>query len=111
MAMVNGKTATINRAKYFKPGVTDINSDQYELMNSKEEVMARYQEELKKSEQGNVVEPAVSKVDDTQTSKPSEKSVPLKKNITGRRRNVKSVIGSKSLSSSPKTKESKTDQC
>jgi hypothetical protein len=111
MAMVNGKTATINRAKYFKPGVTDINSDQYELMNSKEEVMARYQEELKKSEQGNVVEPAVSKVDDTQTSKPSEKSVPLKKKITGRRRNAKSVIGSKSLNSSPKTKESKTDQC
>lgn len=107
----NPKFKTINRVKYFKPGVKDPNTDQYELMNSKEEVMARYQEELKKSEQGNVVEPAVSKVDDTQTSKPSKKSVPLKKKITGRRRNVKSVIGSKSLSSSPKTKESKTDQC
>ena len=73
--------------------------------------MARYDEEMKKSEQGKVIPAAVSKVDDSKTSKSDEKSVPLKKKITGRRRNAKSVIGTKSVTSSAKTKESKTDQC
>ena len=111
LAVVNGKITTVNKARYFKPGVTSVDSDQYELMNSREEVMARYDKELNQSEQGKVVEPAVSKVDDTQTSKTSKKPVSLKKKITGRRRNAKSVIGTKSLNSSPKTKEPKTDEC
>ena len=111
LAVVDGKITTVNKAKYFKPGVTSVDSDQYELMNSREEVMARYDEEMKKSEQGKVIPAAVSKVDDSKTSKSDEKSVPLKKKITGRRRNAKSVIGTKSVTSSAKTKESKTDQC
>lgn len=107
----NSKYKTVRRAKYFKPGVTDVNSNQYELMNSLEEVMERYKKELNQAKQGEVAKPAVSKVDDSKTSKIAKKSVPLKRKVTGRRRNVKSVIGPKSLSSSPKTKESKTDQC
>ena len=111
LTIVDGKIQSVQKARYFKPGVTNVDSDQYELMNSREEVMARYDKELNQSEQGKVVEPAVSKVDDTQTSKTSKKPVSLKKKITGRRRNAKSVIGTKSLNSSPKTKESKTDEC
>ena len=99
--------------KYFKPGASDINSNEFEWMNSMEEVMERYKNESNSAKKIEVTPNS----NDTQNKDNDKKDLPLKKKnkkILGSRRSSR-VVGSKksdkTVSSIKDKGNSKTNNC